>query len=132
MIDIKVIEAMESRKRQTLKDTYAKIYEQMERKLQQAVNMRQKQVFLRVPSYVVGFPPFDLEAAQRYLARQFERGGFDVQRIGTVDIYVSWSSAASNARSKKSKPSSGAPVLADDEFEFPSLVNLKKAASQWK
>lgn len=131
MIDIKVIEAMESRKRQTLKDTYAKIYEQMERKLQQAVNMRQKQVFLRVPTYVVGYPPFDLEAAQRYLARQFARGGFDVQRVGTVDIYVSWASAAASARSKKMK-ASGAPTLADDDFEFPSLVNLKKAASQWK
>jgi len=131
MIDIKVIEAMESRKRQTLKDTYAKIYEQMERKLQQAVNMRQKQVFLRVPTYVVGYPPFDLEAAQRYLARQFSRGGFDVQRVGAVDIYVSWASAAASARSKKMK-TSGAPTLADDDFEFPSLVNLKKAASQWK
>jgi len=131
MIDIKVIEAMESRKRQTLKDTYAKIYEQMERKLQQAVNMRQKQVFLRVPTYVVGYPPFDLEAAQRYLARQFARGGFDVQRVGTVDIYVSWASAAASARSKKMK-TPGAPTLADDDFEFPSLVNLKKAASQWK
>lgn len=131
MIDIKVIEAMESRKRQTLKDTYAKIYEQMERKLQQAVNMRQKQVFLRVPTYVVGYPPFDLEAAQRYLARQFARGGFDVQRVGTLDIYVSWASAAASARSKKMK-ASGAPTLADDDFEFPSLVNLKKAASQWK
>lgn len=129
MLDIKDIEAMESRKRQMLKDTYAKIYEQMSRKLETAVNLRQKQVFLRVPSYVVGYPPFDLEAAQRYLARQFERGGFEVQRIGTVDIYVSWASVSATKKQKKQNKQ-GSDFL-DEDFEFPSFINLKKAAKQW-
>jgi len=128
MLDIKDIEAMESRKRQMLKDTYAKIYEQMSRKLESAVNMRQKQVFLRVPSYVVGYPPSDLGAAQRYLARQFERGGFDVQCVGSVDIYVSWASVSATKRKKKTETQ--ASTL--DDFELPSFINLKKAANQWR
>jgi hypothetical protein len=132
MIDITTIEALEARKRETLKEMLTKVYETMERKLKQAVDLRQKSVFLRVPAFVLGYPAFDRASAQRYLARQFERGGFTVERVGDCDIFVSWlKTRETRRREKKQRESESASVNIDD-FEFPSLVNLKKAANQWK
>ena len=134
MIDITTIEALEARKRETLKEMLTKVYETMERKLKKAVEMRQKSVFLRVPCLVLGYPAFDRASAQRYLARQFERGGFTVERIGDCDIFVSWAKTRETRRREKKQRESqqeSASVNIDD-FEFPSLVNLKKAANQWK
>jgi len=62
------------------------------------------------------------------LARQFERGGFDVQCVGSVDIYVSWASVSATKRKKKTETQ--ASTL--DDFELPSFINLKKAANQWR
>ena len=129
MIDITTIEALEARKRETLKEMLTKVYETMERKLKKAVEMRQKSVFLRVPAFVLGYPAFDRASAQRYLARQFERGGFTVERIGDCDIFVSWLKTRETRRREKKRESESVNI---DDFEFPSLVNLKKAANQWK
>ena len=132
MIDITTIEALEARKRETLKEMLTKVYETMERKVKKAVEMRRKSVFLRVPAFVLGYPAFDRASAQRYLARQFERGGFTVERVGECDIFVSWlKTRETRRREKKQRESESASVNIDD-FEFPSLVNLKKAANQWK
>ena len=132
MIDITTIEALEARKRETLKEMLTKVYETMERKLKQAVDLRQKSVFLRVPAFVLGYPAFDRPSAQRYLARQFERGGFTVERIGDCDIFVSWAKTRETRRREKKRESQESASVNIDDFEFPSLVNLKKAANQWK
>ena len=132
MIDITTIEALEARKRETLKEMLTKVYETMERKLKKAVEMRQKSVFLRVPAFVLGYPAFDRASAQRYLARQFERGGFTVERIGDCDIFVSWAKTRETRRRERKRESQESASVNIDDFEFPSLVNLKKAANQWK
>jgi hypothetical protein len=132
MIDITTIEALEARKRETLKEMLTKVYETMERKLKQAVDLRQKSVFLRVPAFVLGYPAFDRASAQRYLARQFERGGFTVERIGDCDIFVSWAKTRETRRRERKRESQESASVNIDDFEFPSLVNLKKAANQWK
>jgi hypothetical protein len=133
MIDITTIEALEARKRETLKEMLTKVYETMERKLKQAVDLRQKSVFLRVPAFVLGYPAFDRASAQRYLARQFERGGFTVERVGDCDIFVSWLKTRETRRREKKRESQQESASVNiDDFEFPSLVNLKKAANQWK
>ena len=132
MIDITTIEALEARKRETLKEMLTKVYETMERKLKQAVDLRQKSVFLRVPAFVLGYPAFDRASAQRYLARQFERGGFTVERVGDCDIFVSWLKTRETRRREKKRESQESASVNIDDFEFPSLVNLKKAANQWK
>jgi len=132
MIDITTIEALEARKRETLKEMLTKVYETMERKLKQAVDLRQKSVFLRVPAFVLGYPAFDRASAQRYLARQFERGGFTVERVGDCDIFVSWLKTRETRRREKKQRESESASINIDDFEFPSLVNLKKAANQWK
>lgn len=134
MIDINEIRKLDVKRQELKKELYTKIYEQFERKIRQQVELgRDKFVMLQVPAYVLGYPKFDREAAARYLSRQLTRGGFCVQFMGDVTLFVSW------APKRKKKPSSARPparsveeVDQDLNVEFPTLMNLRKAASAYK
>ena len=119
------IRKIDEKKLQLKKELYKNIYDQFERKIRRAVQMGQKSVVLRVPGLVVGYQPFDVEAATRYLHRQFTRGGFEVQGVTTTDLLISW-----DVRKKKSPKH--VTTEDDDATEFPSLMNLRKIANQWR
>jgi len=119
------IRKIDEKKLQLKKELYKNIYDQFERKIRRAVQMGQKSTVLRVPGFVVGYPPFDVEAAARYLHRQFTRGGFEVQGVTTTDLLISW-----DVRKKKSHKN--VTTEDDDASEFPSLMNLRKIANQWR
>ena len=114
------IEKITDRRREVRKDTYTKLYEQFSRKIRQTVEFGQNQVFLTVPGFVLGYPTFDRKLAADYLKRQLERGQFDVARVGVYTFYVSWGSG----------PKKSAPAVPDEPDDFPTLVNLKKAANK--
>lgn len=122
MISINDVAKIDERRKQIKKEIYTKIYEQFSRKIKQCVELGHKQVFLTVPSFVVGCPTFDRGAAAKYVARQFHLGGFTVQRVGEYEIYVSWSVP------KKKKEKTDGP----DETQFPDLMNLKKIANKYR
>ena len=90
---------------------------------------RDRYVFLRVPTYVIGYPRFNREAAARYLVRQFTRGGFEAQLVSDVDLYVSWIHKTKTKARAAPEPPKKDPEL---PAEFPTLMNLKKAASAYK
>lgn len=130
MLDIREIEKIDQGKREKKKELYTKIYEQWERKIRAAVaHGHQKFIFLQVPRMVVGFPSFDRAKAARWLVRQFERGGFDVQIVGEAghEVFVSW-----DVGGRKKQKKERAPTVAFDDLEFPTLVNLKKAADKYR
>ena len=128
-IDINEIRKLDVKRQEIRKEIYTRIYQQFERKIRQQVELgREKYLFLRIPSYVVGYPKFDREAAARYIARQFTHGGFDVQHVSDVDIFVSW---APKSTKKKGPPKAQANDV-ELPVEFPTLMNLKKAASAYK
>ena len=130
-IDINEVRKLDVKRKEIRKEIYTRIYEQFERKIRQQVELgRDKYVFLRVPSYVMGYPKFDREAAARYLVRQFERSGFDTQHVGEVDVFVSWRPKQKQKQKQKPKPAAVAQV--ELPVEFPTLMNLKKAASAYK
>jgi hypothetical protein len=129
-ININEIRKLDLKRKDIRKQIYTRIYEQFERKIRQQVELgREKYLFLRVPSYVVGYPKFDREAAARYLVRQFARSGFEARQVGDVDLFVSWRPKPRARQDKK-------PVAVQQEVElpveFPTLMNLKKAASAYK
>jgi|SRR5210317_292046 hypothetical protein len=131
-IDINEVRKLDVKRKEIRKEIYTRIYEQFERKIRQQVELgRDKYVFLRVPSYVMGYPKFDREAAARYLVRQFARSGFDAQHVGEVDVFVSW---RPKVKTKKSRPAAAGAASVEVELpvEFPTLMNLKKAASAYK
>lgn len=126
-IDINEIRKLDVKRQEIRKEIYTRIYQQFERKIRQQVELgREKYLFLRIPSYVLGYPKFDRTAATRYLARQFTLGGFEVQQVSDLDLFVSWvPKPVKKVQAKK---------VADVELpvEFPTLMNLKKAASAYK
>ena len=121
MISINDVTKIDEKRKQIRKEIYTRVYEQFSRKIKQCVELGHKQVFLTVPSYLVGYPVFDRNAAARYVARQFILGGFQVQIIGDYDVYVTWQIP----KKKKEKEK----VVDDD---FPNLMNLKKMANKYR
>lgn len=122
MISINDVTKIDEKRKQIKKEIYTRIYEQFSRKIKQSVELGHKQVFLTVPTFVVGYPTFDRGAAARYIMRQLKLGGFDVRLVSDYDMYVSW------IIPKKVKEK----VMEPDETEFPDLMNLKKMADKYR
>ena len=126
MSSLEKIKKIQETRKQAKKELYTKIYEQLSRKIVQAVEQNRKQVFLEVPGFVVGFPLFNRAKATEYIVRQLERNKFNlVKQLGGYEIYVSLD--VSKNKSKKNKSEPKYTKLSDDEF--PTLVNLKKTAN---
>ena len=122
MISINDVTKIDEKRKQIKKEIYTRVYEQFSRKIKQSVELGHKQVFLTVPTFVIGYPTFDRSAAARYIARQLKLGGFDVRHVSDYDMYVSW------IIPKKTKQKIDEP----DESEFPDLMNLKKIADKYR
>ena len=130
MINVDEIMKIEKQRRQVKKEIYMKIYEQFTRKIRQCVELNQKQVFLRTPSYIMGYPTFDRGKATDYLKRQLENGKFDVTKASNIDLYVSWKKPRdSTEKIKRKEPEMS---FQDDDMGFPTLINLKKAADKYR
>jgi hypothetical protein len=103
-----------------------KIYEQITKKIRQSVDMGNKYLFAQIPSFVMGHPHFDRVKAMQYIIRQFQIGGFMVQMVGEYEICISW-------RPTKKNKSQEDQNKEDESYEdFPTLVNLKKAANKYR
>jgi len=120
MISIDEIAKIEEKKKQLLKDTYVSIYNQVSKKIRQTVEIGNKQLFVVIPGFVVGHPTFDRMKATQYIKRQLERGGFIVKHTNDYELYITW-----NIKKKKQEESVS-------EEEFPSFINLKKAANKYR
>ena len=132
MINIHKIKKMEESKRQIKKEIYTKIFEQFSRKIQVSVDARQKQTSLQVPQFLLGYPSYDIEKAAVYLKRQLELSGFRVEYVTTTSFIVSWYTTREVKQTEL--PSYIEPVPPPPSFseeQFPSLINLKKAAKKY-
>ena len=116
------IQKIQENKKQVKKETYKKIYEQFMRKITKAVENNFSQVFLETPVFVVGYPMFDRAKATLYLKRQLERAKFQVIQVTQYELYISFLKQKTK-KVKEAEP----PKFSDDEF--PTLMNLKKAAN---
>ena len=123
MLSINDITKIDDKRKQIRKDIYTKIYEQFSRKIKQSVELGNKQIFLIVPTFLMGYPTFDRAAAARYVARQFHLGGFKVQVVSDYEIYENWATP----KTKKEKT-----TKEDDTSDFPNLMNLKKIANKYR
>ena len=122
MLSINDVTKIDEKRKQIKKEIYKKIYEQFSGKIKQSVELGHKQIFLTVPTFLLGYPVFDRRLAAKYIARQFQLGGFTVKLLSDFDIYVSWVVP----KKKKEK------VEDDEETDLPNLLNLKKMANQYR
>jgi len=121
MITIDEINKINDKKSKIKKEIYKKIYEQICRKIRHTVEIGGKKIIFIVPPIVLGFPTFDREKAAVYLKRQLENGGFNVIITESVIIDINWA----NKKKRNTHDDN------DETEKFPSLINLKKAASKY-
>ena len=121
MLSIDDVVKINDKRKQIRKEIYLKIYTQFSTKIKQSVELGHKQLFMTIPTFLIGYPAFDRSAAARYVARQFTLGGFIVQLVSDYDIYVTWS----KPKKKKEK------VEQEEDGDFPNLMNLKKIANKY-
>jgi hypothetical protein len=124
MISIDEITRISEKRNRLKKETYVKIYNQISKRIRQSVDLGHKYLFCQVPSFVMGCPHFDRPKATQYIKRQFEIGGFTVQQIGEYELCISWKPL------KKSKTHT--QNVEEDMTDFPTLINLKKAANKYR
>ena len=120
MISVDEISKIAEKRNRLKKETYTKLYEQISRKIRRTVEMGGKYTIADIPSFLIGYPTFDKYKAAKYLKRQFENNGFIVSVFGDIALHISWE--------VKKVPKKEKEV----EEDFPTLINLKKAANQYR
>jgi hypothetical protein len=129
MITINTIKKIEESKRKIKKEIYTKIFEQFSRKIQISVHAGQKQTFVEVPVFLLGYPSYNIENAAVYLKRQLELSGFRVIAVSASGFNVSW--FTQRRKHQEEPPPFELPAPQFSEDQFPSLINLKKAAKRY-
>jgi hypothetical protein len=105
------------------KATYKAILEQFSRKISSAASLGAHDLMLTTPTFVIGFPAYDVTTATSYLERQLGRLGYTTRRTMHAVIHVSWD---------RPKASNHVTVIdhSNDDHQLPSLANLAKAAQK--
>ena len=122
MLSTQDLAKMEKVRQNIKKEIYKSILGQFSRKITARFDLGEKSTVLTVPPFVVGFPKYDLPIAVRYIGRQLVRLGYKVTMVTPTSYEVSWD---------KMKPVEEVETV-EPEFEFPSLMNLKKTAARYK
>ena len=123
MINVAEISQIVNNRNRMKKETYVELYRQITSKIRRAVETGRKYILVEVPFFVIGYPTYDRLKATSYIKRQLELAGFDVAVIGNYEFRITW----------KVQKNISAPVSVDESFgDFPSLINLKKAANRYR
>lgn len=122
VLSAKQIALMEKKKTEARKEYYKALLDQFCRKIKAAVERGERDAILTVPTFLVGFPRYDLSVTVNYMVRQLQRLGYIVNLVGPLDIKVQWSAA---------KPEEDLEIQEPDVF-LPSLMNLKKTAENMR
>jgi hypothetical protein len=118
----KDILAAEKKRAAAKKEYYKALLEQFSRKIKHSVELGKKDALLTVPTFLVGYPKYDLAATVVYMSRQLGRLGYKVEMVGPLDLKVTW---------RNTRPEQDEEAETDDPITFlPSLVNLQKTAQK--
>jgi len=123
IVSVKDLAEKDKVRRDIKKEIYKSILGQFSRRIAARFDLGDKKTVLTVPPFVVGFPRYDLVEAVRYIGRQLVRLGYRVNMVGPTSYEVSWE------KLKEKEPIT--EELVEPEFEFPSLMNLKKTAEKY-
>jgi len=118
----KDILAAEKKRGAAKKEYYKALLEQFSRKIKHSVELGKKDALLTVPSFLVGYPKYDLTTTVVYMSRQLGRLGYKVELVGPLDLKVTW---------RHTHPEQDEAVETTDPGTFlPSLANLQKTAQK--
>jgi len=122
-LTIQEIQRLDEKRSKIKKEIYTRIYDDCCRKIRSAASLGETQVFLKLPTFLFGYPAFDIVKASKYTKRQLEHGGFSVIIVSDPhELYVSW----------KQPKTKHTPVVVSQEEDvtLPNLMNLKKLANK--
>jgi hypothetical protein len=123
-LTIQEIQRLDEKRSKIKKEIYTRIYDDCCRKIRSAASLGETQVFLKLPTFLFGYPTFDIVKASKYTKRQLEHGGFSVVTISDPHVlYVSWKQTRIHQ-----KPTSIIPQ--EEDVTLPNLMNLKKLANK--
>ena len=118
----KDILAAEKKRGAAKKEYYKALLEQFSRKIKHSVEIGKKDALLTVPTFLVGYPKYDLAATVVYMSRQLSRLGYKVEMVGPLDLNVTWR----NTRLDQDEQAE----TSDPVTFLPSLANLQKTAQK--
>lgn len=120
-LTIQEIQRLDEKRSKIKKEIYTRIYDDCCRKIRSAASLGETQVFLKLPTFLFGYPTFDILKASKYTKRQLEHGGFSVVVISDPrELYVSWK-----------QPKGTQPIaVPQEDVTLPNLMNLKKLANK--
>ena len=120
MINVDEISHIVNHRNRMKKETYVELYKRTARKIRRAVETGNKYAIVEIPVFIVGYPMYDRVKATSYIKRQLEIAGFDVVIVGSFEFQITW------------KIKKDVKVSTSTSDEFPTLMNLKKAANQYR
>jgi len=120
MINVEEISQIVNKRNRMKKETYVEIYKQITRKVRRAVETGRKYVDAEIPSFIVGYIAYDRLQATNYIKRQLENAGFNVDVLRDFELRITWKVTKSSRANE------------DEATEFPTLINLKKAANRYR
>ena len=120
MINVEEISQIVNKRNRMKKETYVEIYKQVTRKVRRAVETGRKYIDTEIPSFLVGYIAYDRLQATNYIKRQLENAGFNVDVLRDFELRITWKVTKMH-RTNESEIS-----------EFPTLMNLKKAANRYR
>lgn len=123
MISVDEISRIKEKRTRFKKELYTKIYEQVSRKIRNVVDVGGNAVVVLIPAFVLGFPSFDRYKATSYIIRQLSLGGFNVEILADFLLSISWITRKTGEHKKE---------IVHDDTDFPTLINLKKAANRYR
>ena len=120
MINVEEISQIVNKRNRMKKETYVEIYKQITRKVRRAVETGRKYIEAEIPSFLVGYIAYDRLQATNYIKRQLENAGFTVDVLRGFELRITWKVTKTHRTNE--------PEI----DEFPTLMNLKKAANRYR
>jgi hypothetical protein len=125
-LTVQEIQRIDEKRSKIKKEIYTRIYDDCCRKIRSAASLGETQVFLKLPTFLFGYPTFDIVKASKYTKRQLEHGGFSVVIISEPhELYVSWKQPKNTHA-----PHHQTVVPQEEDVTLPNLMNLKKLANK--
>jgi hypothetical protein len=125
-LTVQEIQRLDEKRSKIKKEIYTRIYEDCCRKIRSAASLGETQVFLKLPTFLFGYPVFDTVKSSKYTKRQLEHGGFSVVTISDPhELYVSWKQTKGKTSQQQT-----IPVPQEEDVTLPNLMNLKKLANK--
>lgn len=120
MINVEEISQIVNKRNRMKKETYVEIYKQITRKVRRAVETGRKYIDAEIPTFLVGYIAYDRLQATNYIKRQLENAGFTVDVLRDFELRITWKVTKTH---RTNEP---------EVDEFPTLMNLKKAANRYR